>query len=67
MEYGRYVEQIKYLTVLLTRILGCTQLARIEENIVTAFTEVGGEDDNRLVTTLNRAYYVSTQNDLREL
>ncbi|KII88563.1 hypothetical protein PLICRDRAFT_110769 [Plicaturopsis crispa FD-325 SS-3] len=35
---------------------GSEQLAAIEENIVTAFTEVGGEDNNRFTVTLNRAY-----------
>ncbi|OBZ75246.1 hypothetical protein A0H81_04399 [Grifola frondosa] len=35
---------------------GCTQLAQVEENIVTAFTEVGSNDNCRLVVTLNRAY-----------
>jgi anaphase-promoting complex subunit 5 len=37
---------------------GCDELATVEENIVTAFTEAGGDDDNRLTVTLNRAYKV---------
>jgi anaphase-promoting complex subunit 5 len=35
---------------------GCHQLAAVEENIVLAFTEVGGDNNGRLVTTLNQAY-----------
>ena len=38
---------------------GCFKLARVEEDIVTAFTDVGGDDNNRLTVTLNRAYHVS--------
>lgn len=40
-------------------IIGCDQLAAIEENIVTAFSEVGSEDNNRITVILNRAYKVS--------
>ncbi|KAH9951375.1 hypothetical protein B0H21DRAFT_849637 [Amylocystis lapponica] len=36
---------------------GCHLLSEVEENVVTAFTEVGGDDNNRLVVTLNRAYH----------
>ncbi|EMD38521.1 hypothetical protein CERSUDRAFT_82798 [Gelatoporia subvermispora B] len=42
---------------------GCLKLAHIEEDIVTAFTEVGGNDNNRLIVTLNRAYYRARQGD----
>ncbi|KAH8980949.1 hypothetical protein EDB86DRAFT_2978203 [Lactarius hatsudake] len=35
---------------------GCEKLAAIEENIVTAFSEIGGDSNNALVVTLNRAY-----------
>ncbi|KAF8478458.1 hypothetical protein DFH94DRAFT_749935 [Russula ochroleuca] len=35
---------------------GCEKLAVIEENIVTAFNEVGGDDNNVITVTLNRAY-----------
>lgn len=44
---------------------GCVRLAQIEENMVTAFTEVGGADNNRLTVALNRAYYVSGTPDDR--
>jgi len=35
---------------------GCEQLAAIEENVVTAFTDIGGDDNNRITVILNRAY-----------
>jgi hypothetical protein len=38
--------------------LGCEKLAAIEESIVTAFSEIGGDGNNTLVVTLNRAYRV---------
>lgn len=41
-------------------IIGCIKLSEIEENIVTAFTEVGGDDNNRMIVTLNRGYYVGS-------
>lgn len=44
---------------------GCARLTQIEENMVTAFTEVGGADNNRLTVALNRAYYVSGMSDDR--
>jgi hypothetical protein len=37
---------------------GCEKLAVIEENIVTAFNEVGGDNNNVTTVTLNRAYRV---------
>lgn len=37
---------------------GCDRLAAIEETIVLAFTDAGGADNNRITTTLNRAYKV---------
>lgn len=37
---------------------GCEKLAVIEENIVTAFNEVGGDSNNVITVTLNRAYRV---------
>ena len=40
------------------RLIGCDHVAVVEENIVTAFTEVGGDDNNRFTVTLNRAYKV---------
>lgn len=33
--------------------------------MVTAFTEVGGADNNRLTVALNRSYYVSGTSDNR--
>jgi len=35
---------------------GCEKLAVIEENMVTAFNEVGGDNNNVITVTLNRAY-----------
>jgi anaphase-promoting complex subunit 5 len=40
------------------RLIGCDHVAAVEENVVTAFTEVGGDDNNRFTVTLNRAYKV---------
>jgi hypothetical protein len=37
---------------------GCEKLAVIEENIVTAFNEVGGDSNDAITVTLNRAYRV---------
>ena len=37
---------------------GCEKLAIIEENIVTAFNEGGGDSNNAITVTLNRAYRV---------
>jgi anaphase-promoting complex subunit 5 len=37
---------------------GCDRLAAIEENLVIAFTDVGGEDNNRITVVLNQAYRV---------
>jgi anaphase-promoting complex subunit 5 len=37
---------------------GCEKLAVIEENIITAFNEVGGDNNNVITVTLNRAYRV---------
>ncbi|KAF5380845.1 hypothetical protein D9615_003925 [Tricholomella constricta] len=35
---------------------GCSQLASTEESIVLAFSQLGGEDHNRITVLLNRAY-----------
>ncbi|KAI0064595.1 hypothetical protein BV25DRAFT_1822992 [Artomyces pyxidatus] len=35
---------------------GCEKLAAIEENIVTAFSEIAGDDNNAITIHLNRAY-----------
>jgi hypothetical protein len=48
---------VDILTIVDTDI-GCEKLAVIEENIVTAFNEVGGDDNNVITVTLNRAYRV---------
>ncbi|TFK92393.1 hypothetical protein K466DRAFT_595244 [Polyporus arcularius HHB13444] len=45
---------------------GCSKLARIEEDIVTAFSEVGGDDNTRLTVTLNRAYHMARQGKYEE-
>lgn len=37
---------------------GCDRVAAVEENVVVAFTEVGGDDNNRFTVTLNQAYKV---------
>lgn len=37
---------------------GCEKLAIIEENLVTAFSEVGGDNNNAITVTLNRTYRV---------
>ena len=38
--------------------IGCEKLAVLEENIVTAFNEVGGDSNDVITVTLNRAYRV---------
>jgi len=38
--------------------IGCEKLAVIEENIVAAFNEVGGDSNDVVTVTLNRAYRV---------
>ncbi|TFK54918.1 hypothetical protein OE88DRAFT_1710679 [Heliocybe sulcata] len=45
---------------------GCTQLSNIEENIVIAFTEVAGDDNNRITVLLNRAYKTARQGQYDE-
>ena len=37
---------------------GCEKLAVIEENIVTAFVEIGGDSNSAITITLNRTYRV---------
>ena len=53
-----YADKLLSLNFSHILISGCTKLARIEEDIVTAFSEVGGDDNTRLTVTLNRAYHV---------
>jgi hypothetical protein len=38
---------------------GCDELAAVEEDVVTAFTDVCSDDNNRITVKLNRAYKVS--------
>ncbi|KAJ7709939.1 armadillo-type protein [Mycena rosella] len=40
---------------------GCDRLAVIEENLVMAFTDLGGEDNNRITVILNQAYREARQ------
>ncbi|KAJ7905458.1 hypothetical protein B0H14DRAFT_2660330, partial [Mycena olivaceomarginata] len=40
---------------------GCDRLSILEENLVIAFTDVGGEDNNRLTVILNQAYREARQ------
>ncbi|KAJ7046748.1 hypothetical protein C8F04DRAFT_1061598 [Mycena alexandri] len=40
---------------------GCDRLSVIEENLVIAFTDVGGDDNNRLTVILNQAYREARQ------
>lgn len=40
---------------------GCDALATIEENVVIAFTEQGGDDNNRITVLVNRAYKLARQ------
>jgi len=42
---------------------GCNRLSAISENTVIAFTEVGGDDNNRLTVTLNQAYRRARQGE----
>lgn len=46
------------LLVIVDTDIGCEKLAVIEENIITAFNEVGGDNNNVITVTLNRAYRV---------
>jgi hypothetical protein len=39
---------------------GCDHLASIEENIVTGFTDVSGDDNNRITVAVNSAYKVTS-------
>ncbi|KAJ6496647.1 hypothetical protein C8R47DRAFT_349617 [Mycena vitilis] len=40
---------------------GCDRLSILEENLVIAFTDVGGEDNNRITVILNQAYREARQ------
>ncbi|KAI0807098.1 hypothetical protein C8Q74DRAFT_1313030 [Fomes fomentarius] len=67
---GQFVESEQFAQHAVQSIVwatfGCFKLARIEEDIVTAFSEVGGDDNNRLTVTLNRAYHVARQGNYEE-
>ncbi|KAH9027662.1 hypothetical protein EDB84DRAFT_1272610 [Lactarius hengduanensis] len=56
--YLDYADQWSQHTVqsIVWSAAGCEKLAAIEENVVTAFSEIGGDSNNALVVTLNRAY-----------
>ena len=47
-----------FINCALTCVTGCEKLAEIEENIVLAFTESGGNDDTRLKVITYRAQSV---------
>ena len=40
------------------RLPGCGQLSTLEEQLVIIFTEMRGDDNNRLTVTINQAYKV---------
>ncbi|KAJ7582745.1 hypothetical protein C8J56DRAFT_791650 [Mycena floridula] len=42
---------------------GCHQLSEIEQNIVLAFTGIGGDDNTRITTILNQAYKIARQGE----
>ncbi|KAN0140851.1 hypothetical protein V8E53_001295 [Lactarius tabidus] len=56
--YLDYADQWSQHTVqsIVWSAAGCEKLAAIEESIVTAFGEIGGDSNNTFVVTLNRAY-----------
>ena len=39
---------------------GCGQLSTLEEQLVIIFTEMRGDDNNRLTVTINQAYKVQS-------
>lgn len=46
--------------------LGCGQLSTLEEQLVIIFTEMRGDDNNRLTVTINQAYKVQSFSSSRE-
>ncbi|KAI0781023.1 hypothetical protein BD413DRAFT_501848 [Trametes elegans] len=62
---GLFVESEQYaqhaVQSIIWNFFGCSKLARIEQDIVTSFTEYGSEDNTRLTVTLNQAYYKARQ------
>ncbi|KAL1947766.1 hypothetical protein VTO73DRAFT_13490 [Trametes versicolor] len=57
---GLFTESEQYaqhaVQSLIWNFFGCSKIARVEEDIVIAFTEYGSEDNTRLTVQLNRAY-----------
>ncbi|KAH9484304.1 Cytoskeleton-associated protein 5 [Psilocybe cubensis] len=43
------------------REAGCSKLADIEQNVVLAFTEPGGQNSNRMAVSLNKSYQIARQ------
>ncbi|KAL7283326.1 hypothetical protein ACG7TL_002755 [Trametes sanguinea] len=62
---GLFLESEQYaqhaVQSIIWNFFGCSELARIEEDIVSSFTEYGSDDNTRLTVTLNRAYYKARQ------
>jgi anaphase-promoting complex subunit 5 len=48
----------RWISTLFDTDTGCEKLAVIEENIVTAFNETGGDCNDVITVTLNRTYRV---------
>lgn len=65
LAYRRYVVDVVYKTELTRGLLGRSRLAAVERSIVAAFTEGGGNDNNRLNATLSLAYEVSVFGTVR--
>ncbi|KAI0748037.1 hypothetical protein C8Q80DRAFT_1103902 [Daedaleopsis nitida] len=70
VQSGQYVESEQLAQHVVQSVVwdtfGCSKLARVEEDIITAFSEVGGDDNNRLTVTLNRAYHNARQGKYEE-
>ncbi|KAI9064349.1 hypothetical protein FKP32DRAFT_1716212 [Trametes sanguinea] len=62
---GLFLESEQYaqhaVQSIIWNFFGCSELARIEEDIVSSFTEYGSDDNTRLTVTINRAYYKARQ------
>ncbi|KAI0046097.1 hypothetical protein FA95DRAFT_1560450 [Auriscalpium vulgare] len=48
------------------RAAGCERLAAIEEDYVTAFSDIGSDDNNVITVTLNRAYRRARQGEYED-
>ncbi|CCL99134.1 uncharacterized protein FIBRA_01149 [Fibroporia radiculosa] len=70
IQHGSFVESEQWgqhaVQSIVWAMHGSTRLSHIEENVVTAFTTVGGDDNNRVVVTLHRAYYRARQGKYRD-